>query len=71
MEHHAKIGPQLLSVGIGALLLSLIGLYNGYPLVYSDTGTYIYSGFDMFIPVDRPLPFCCLAKQKNGRCGPE
>lgn len=57
MEHHAKIGPQLLSVGIGALLLSLIGLYNGYPLVYSDTGTYIYSGFDMFIPVDRPLPY--------------
>jgi hypothetical protein len=41
----------------GTLILSLIGLYNGYPLVYSDTGTYIYSGFDKFIPMDRPVSY--------------
>ena len=40
---------------IGALVLSIIGFYNGYPLVYSDTGTYIYSGFNFFIPNDRPI----------------
>lgn len=39
----------------GALLLQLIGFYNGYPLVYSDTGTYIYSGFRVFVPDDRPI----------------
>lgn len=42
---------------LGTLILSLIGLYNGYPLVYSDTGTYIYSGFDVFIPNDRPVMY--------------
>lgn len=42
---------------LGAFVLSFIGLYNGYPLVYSDTGTYLYSGFDMFVPNDRPISY--------------
>ncbi|MEO8762284.1 MAG: hypothetical protein ABI448_15420 [Bacteroidia bacterium] len=28
--------------------------YNGFPLVYSDTGTYINSGMKGFVPNDRP-----------------
>lgn len=44
-------------LGLGTLILSIVGLYNGYPLVYSDTGTYIYSGFDMFVPFDRPITY--------------
>jgi len=47
----------IITLGIGTLILSVIGLYNGYPLVYSDTGTYIYSGFDKFIPYDRPITY--------------
>src|SRR5690606_27250530 len=47
----------ILIIGIATLILSIIGLYNGYPLVYSDTGTYIYSGFDKFIPNDRPVTY--------------
>jgi len=47
----------ILVLCIGTLILSLIGLYNGYPLVYSDTGTYIYSGFDKFIPLGRPVTY--------------
>ncbi len=39
----------------GTIILSIIAFYNGYPFVYSDTGTYIYSGFDKFIPLDRPV----------------
>lgn len=35
----------------------IISFYNGYPLVYSDTGTYIYSGFDKFIPMGRPITY--------------
>lgn len=29
-------------------------LWNGYPLLYSDSGTYIVSGFIKYLPVDRP-----------------
>ncbi len=52
-----KIGKKLLTIGAGTFILLLVGLYNGYPLVYSDTGTYIYSGFNKFIPVDRPITY--------------
>src|SRR5690606_35883504 len=41
----------------GAFIIAFVGLFNGYPLVYSDTGTYIYSGFDRFIPADRPIVY--------------
>ncbi|MFW5819801.1 MAG: hypothetical protein ACOCWA_00820, partial [Bacteroidota bacterium] len=48
---------KFIVLGIGTLLVSLIGLYNGYPLVYSDTGTYISSGFEKFVPWDRPVTY--------------
>jgi len=41
----------------GACILLVIPFYNGYPLVYSDTGTYLYSGFDLFVPHDRPATY--------------
>ncbi len=42
---------------LGTIILSAIALYNGYPLVYSDTGTYIVSGFEKLIPTDRPITY--------------
>ncbi len=48
---------HFLTVITGALILSTIGLYNGYPLVFSDTGTYILSGFNDVVPVDRPVMY--------------
>lgn len=54
MKNRLKIACTLL---VGTLLLSIIGLYNGYPLVYSDTGTYIRSGMEMIIPMDRPITY--------------
>jgi hypothetical protein len=39
----------------GALILMIPAFYNGFPLVYSDTGTYIDSGMLLYIPVDRPV----------------
>lgn len=38
-------------------ILSLLwpALYNGFPLVYSDSGSYIHSGFVNEIPIDRPI----------------
>lgn len=40
---------------LGALLLLIPAFFNGYPLVYSDSGTYIQSGFGRFVPIDRPV----------------
>jgi hypothetical protein len=38
-----------------SVLLLVPAIYNGYPLVFSDTGTYIRSGFEFSIPADRPV----------------
>jgi len=34
-------------------------LYNGFPLVTSDSGTYISSGIEVHIPIDRPVTYGC------------
>lgn len=38
-----------------SLLLIYPAYYNGYPFVYSDTGTYIRSGYELVVPDDRPI----------------
>ncbi len=40
---------------LGTLILMCPVFYNGFPLVYSDTGTYISSGFEFEVPRGRPL----------------
>ncbi len=40
-----------------AFLLMFPAFWNGFPLVYSDTGTYIASGMQSNIPQDRPLVY--------------
>ncbi len=40
-----------------SLILCFMAFYNGYPLVYPDTGTYIRSGFEGFVPEDRPITY--------------
>ncbi|MCC5922566.1 MAG: hypothetical protein JJT77_02175 [Crocinitomicaceae bacterium] len=37
-------------------------LINGYPIVFSDTSTYIASGFSMETPVDRPIIYGILLR---------
>ena len=39
----------------GTFILLAVALFNGYPLVYSDSGTYIKSGIEGFVPPDRPI----------------
>lgn len=34
-----------------------MAFFNGFPLVYSDTGTYISSGFELETPLDRPIAY--------------
>ena len=41
----------------GVLLLMWPALYNGYPLVYSDTGTYLKTSIILEPPADRPVGY--------------
>ena len=45
------------SVFIGALLLMFDSFFNGFPIVYSDTSTFIASGFELQTPFDRPITY--------------
>jgi hypothetical protein len=40
---------------ISCLIILLPSIINGYPILFSDTGTYILSGLDPMVPVDRPV----------------
>jgi hypothetical protein len=42
---------------IGALFLIIDAFYNGFPIVYSDTSTYIASGLELQTPFDRPITY--------------
>ena len=55
MRHISRFTPPgWATVAMGTLLVLLPALYNGFPMVYSDTGTYLRSAFTGFVPVDRP-----------------
>ncbi len=47
----------LLWLLLGSLVLLAGGLYNGFPLITYDTGTYLGSGLDLVVPDDRPITY--------------
>lgn len=48
---------QFTFVFAGAFCLMLAAFYNKYPIVFSDSGTYLCSGFDRVFPLDRPITY--------------
>lgn len=48
---------KLTIICLGGIMLCFMAFYNNYPLLYSDTGRYIFSGFLGEIPPDRPLTY--------------
>ena len=48
---------QLTYILTGAIFLMLDSFYNGFPIVYSDTSTYLASGFELETPFDRPITY--------------
>jgi hypothetical protein len=46
-----------LFVVLGTIALMLAAFINGYPIVYSDTSTYLASGFELKTPFDRPITY--------------
>lgn len=49
-------------LAFAGFLLLWPAFWNGYPLVFSDTGTYIYSAFTLEVPVDRPIGYGLLLR---------
>ena len=47
----------LATYGPAFLILLLPALFNGFPFVYSDTGTYLTSAIKPFLPEDRPIHY--------------
>jgi len=56
MKH---LKPFLFFLYLAAVSLVLLwpAFWNGYPLVFSDTGTYVFSAFTQELPFDRPIGY--------------
>jgi len=50
-----NIVSNLFYILLGAIIIMTPTFYNGFPLVFADTGTYISSGMQLFVPGDRPI----------------
>jgi hypothetical protein len=46
---------DILLILFGAIMFCSFAFVNHFPLVYPDTGTYVWSGFAGFVPFDRPI----------------
>ncbi len=58
-----KMRPKsVLLVLLGTLIFMLPAFYNGFPLVFSDTGMYIMSGMELYVPADRPITYGLLLR---------
>ena len=40
---------------LSVIVLLFIAIKNGYPILFIDDGTYIISGIEEFVPIDRPI----------------
>lgn len=48
---------HLIEQSAATLIVLSAAFFNGFPLVFSDTGTYIMSGFEWKVPADRPIVY--------------
>src|SRR4030042_4638696 len=53
-----KILRIALILASSTLILMGAAIFNGFPIVYADTSTYISSGFTFIPPFDRPITYC-------------
>jgi len=53
----SKAARQAAPTLVAILALLWPAVWNGYPLVYSDTSTYLSSGFVLDTPIDRPITY--------------
>ena len=56
MHNKFILSIRQLILFVGAVYsLLIIAFYNRYPIIFSDLGTYVRSGFIGLVPVDRPI----------------
>jgi len=55
MKQLGHLSKKLLFPVISILLLIWPAIYNGYPLFYADSGSYLLSSIHLEIPLERPL----------------
>jgi hypothetical protein len=58
--HNESIGQRIATLGmvlLAALALCLPAIWNGFPLVYSDTGAYLATAFEGKVPMARPTGY--------------
>ena len=48
---------RALLIVVTALVLLWAPLWNGYPFIHSDTGTYLWSSINLRVPLDRPIGY--------------
>src|SRR6188768_305561 len=52
-----RLAVPTLFLLIGLFLITWPAFYNGYPLVYSDTGSYLKTSVDLQAAIDRPIGY--------------
>ncbi|MCH2197941.1 MAG: hypothetical protein MK081_04110 [Flavobacteriales bacterium] len=57
-----QITRSLIAIVVSTLSLCAAAFWNGFPILYSDTGTYISSGFGLETPFDRPITYGVLLR---------
>lgn len=56
-----------LSVLLGAVFLMIPAWLNGYPFLYPDTGTYLWSGFQRELLIGRPMAYGLFLAQLSAK----
>lgn len=53
---------RALLIVLTALVLLWAPLWNGYPFIHSDTGTYLWSSINFGVPLDRPIGYSLIIR---------
>ena len=57
MKKAAFIALNILLLFLSVIILIFPAIKNGYPLLFTDSGTYLSVGHTLFVPVDRPIVY--------------
>jgi len=61
----ARFYADALLVLLSAIVLCNMAFYNGFPFFYSDTGTYLWTAFWDYKPIDRPMLYSIFLKHAS------
>lgn len=61
----SRFFADTLLVLLSAIILCNKAFFNGFPFFYSDTGTYLWTAFSNYAPIDRPLFYGVFVKHTS------